>query len=38
MIGGFGTSVFHVLAMAFDDPTMTDEDLRAALAAQEILL
>ncbi len=32
LIGGYGTSVAHthMLAMAFDDPTM-DEDLRTAL-------
>ena len=35
LAGGYGTSVAHMLAMAFDDPTM-DEDLREALAAQEI--
>ena len=29
--------MFHMLAMAFDDPTM-DEDLRMALAAHEIVL
>ena len=33
--GGYGTSVAHTLARAFDDPTM-DEDLRTALAAHEI--
>ena len=37
MSGGFGTSVTHMLAMAFDDPTM-GEDLRRALDAHEIVL
>jgi hypothetical protein len=37
VVGGRGTSVAHMLAMAFDDPTM-DENLRAALAAHEIVL
>ena len=37
VVGGQVTSVFHMLAMAFDDPTM-DEDLRVALAAHEIVL
>ena len=37
MVGGYGTTVDHVLAMAFDDPTM-DDDLRTALAAHEIVL
>ncbi len=35
VVGGQVTSVFHILAMAFDDPTM-DDDLRTALAAHEI--
>ena len=37
LVGGFGTSVAHMLTMAFDDPSM-DDDLRAALAAHEIML
>jgi hypothetical protein len=37
LVGGYGTSVRHVLAMAFDDPTM-DDDLRETLAAHEIVL
>ncbi len=35
--GGQITFVFHMLAMALDDPTM-DEDLWVALAAHEIVL
>ncbi len=34
---GHGTSIDHVLAMAFDDPTM-DDDLRETLGAHEIVL
>ncbi len=37
LVGGHGMSVDHVLAMAFDDPTM-DDDLRVVLAAHEIVL
>ena len=37
VVGGYGTSVSHMLAMALDDPSM-DDDLRAALAAHEIVL
>jgi hypothetical protein len=33
VIGGYDTSVSHMLAMAFDKPTM-DADLRTALAAR----
>ena len=35
VVGGCGTSVSQMLAMAFDDPSM-DGDLRTALAAHEI--
>jgi len=35
LVGGYGTSVAHVLAVAFDDPTI-DDDLRETLAAHEI--
>ena len=37
LVGGFGTSVTHMLAMAFDDPSM-DADLRDTLAAHGIVL
>ena len=37
VVGSRGTSVAHMLAMAFDDPSM-DADLRDALAAHEIVL
>ncbi len=37
VVGGYGTSIDRVLAMAFDDPTM-DEDLRQVLKAHEIVL
>jgi hypothetical protein len=37
VIGGYGTTVSHVLAMQFDDPSM-DEDLRRTLNAHEIVL
>ena len=37
IVDGYGTSVSHVLALAFDDPSM-DDDLRSALAAHEIVL
>ena len=30
VVGGYGTAVDHVLAMAFDDPSM-DDDLRRVL-------
>ena len=37
MVGGYGTAVDHVLAMAFDDPSM-DDDLRRVLNAHEVVL
>ena len=37
LVGGHGTSVDHVLAMPFDDPSM-DDDLRQTLHSHEILL
>jgi len=37
LVGGYGTAVDHVLAMAFDDPSM-DDDLRRVLDAREVLL
>ncbi len=37
VVGGRVTSVFHMLAMAFDDPTM-DDDLRKTLDAHEVVL
>ena len=37
LVGGHGTSVDHVLAMPFDDPSM-DDDLRRVLDAHEIVL
>ena len=37
LVGGYGTTVDHMLAMAFDDPTM-DDDLSETLAAHEIVL
>ena len=37
LVGGHGTSVDHVLAMPFDDPSM-DDDLRQTLHAHEVLL
>jgi hypothetical protein len=37
LVGGFSTSVDHVLAMAFDDPTMDDELCRV-LNSHEIVL
>ena len=37
LVGGHGTAIDRVLAMAFDDPTM-DDDLRQILRAQEIVL
>ena len=36
LVGGHGTSVSHMLTMAFDDPTI--DDLRKTLAAYEIVL
>jgi hypothetical protein len=35
VVGGRGTSVAHMLATAFQDPTM-DDDLRETLAGHEI--
>jgi len=37
LVGGHGTSVDHVLAMPFDDPSM-DDDLRQTLHAHEVML
>ena len=37
VVGGYGTSVSYMLAMAFDDPSM-DADLRETLDAHEIVL
>jgi hypothetical protein len=37
LVGGYGTTVAHVLAMAFDDPSM-DDDLCRTLNAHEIML
>jgi hypothetical protein len=37
LVGGYGTAVDHVLAMAFDDPSM-DDDLRRILNAHEVVL
>jgi hypothetical protein len=37
LVGGYGSSVDHVLAMALDDPSM-DDDLRRVLEAHEIVL
>lgn len=37
VVDGYGTSVDHMLAMPFDDPSM-DEDLCRALHAHEIVL
>ena len=37
LVGGCGTSVTHMLAMAFADPSM-DADLRDTLAAHGIVL
>ncbi len=36
LVGGHGTSLSHMLTMAFDDPTI--DDLRKTLAAYEIVL
>jgi hypothetical protein len=37
LVGGYGTAVDHILAMAFDDPTM-DDDLRRVLDGHEVVL
>ncbi len=37
VVGGYGTAVDHVLAMAFDDPWI-DDDLRQVLDAHEVVL
>jgi hypothetical protein len=37
VVDGYGTSVDHVLAMAFDDPLM-DDDLRQVLDTHEVVL
>ena len=37
LVGGHGTSVDHVLAMPFDDPSM-DDDLCRTLDAHEVML
>lgn len=37
VVGSRGTAVDHVLAMAFDDPSM-DDDLRRVLDAHEVVL
>jgi hypothetical protein len=37
LVGGYGTAVDHVLAMAFNDPSM-DDDLRRVLGAHEVVL
>jgi hypothetical protein len=37
VVSSCGTAVDHVLAMAFDDPSM-DDDLRRALNAHEVVL
>ncbi len=37
LVGGYGTAVDHVLAMAFDDPSM-DDDLRRTLRGHEVVL
>ncbi len=37
LVGGYGTAVDHVLAMAFDDRSM-DDDLRRTLNAHEVVL
>ena len=37
LVGGHGTSVDHVLAMPFDDPSM-DDDLCQTLHAHEVVL
>jgi hypothetical protein len=37
VVDGYGNAVDHVLAMAFDDPSM-DDDLRRVLNAHEVVL
>jgi hypothetical protein len=37
LVGGYGTAVDHVLAMAFDDSSM-DDDLRRVRDAHEVVL
>ncbi len=37
VVGDYGTSIGHMLAMAFDDPLM-DADLREPVAANEIVI
>jgi hypothetical protein len=37
LVDGYGTAVYHVLAMPFDDPSM-DDDLRQVLNAHEVVL
>ena len=37
LVGGYGTALDHVLAMAFDDPSM-DDDLRRVLDTHEVVL
>ncbi len=37
VVGSCGTAIDHVLAMAFDDPSM-DDDLRRTLNAHEVVL
>jgi hypothetical protein len=37
VVSGYGSSVDHVLAMPFDDPSM-DRDLRRVLEAHEVVL
>ena len=37
VVGGYGTAVDHVLAMAFDDPSM-DDDLHRVLNTHEVVL
>ena len=37
MVGGYGAAVDHVLALAFDDPSM-DDDLRRVPDAHEVVL
>jgi hypothetical protein len=37
LVGGYGTAMDHVLAMAFNDPSM-DDDLRSVLNVHEVVL
>ncbi len=37
LVGGYGTALDHVLAMAFDDPSI-DDDLRRVLDTHEVVL